>query len=244
MARQFAVKFYNSKEWKQFRQAYYDSHFGICEKCGNPGEEVHHTTFLNENNIDDPDITLNQDKVMLLCRECHRAEHDNAAMFKRMNLIRGYHKGDGLTTFKDGQLVRNYNVTIVYGAPSSGKTTYINENKGRYDLVIDLDYIRRALELSANKRHVYDTLPIALDVRDYIYDMIASRAWYFEHCWIVAGLPKKQERMALVNKLQAKLYHVDTDEDECVERAKEDKELSSITTQIDLIHRYFSELEA
>lgn len=40
-----------------------------------PGEIVHHKTELNANNINDPDVTLNWDNLMLLCRDCHAEVH-------------------------------------------------------------------------------------------------------------------------------------------------------------------------
>ena len=44
-------------------------------KCGRPGEIVHHKTHLTPENIDDPTVTLNEDNLELLCRDCHGVEH-------------------------------------------------------------------------------------------------------------------------------------------------------------------------
>lgn len=48
-----------------------------CLKHGviKPAEEVHHITEITPDNIDDPDVTLNMDNLVSLCRECHRARH-------------------------------------------------------------------------------------------------------------------------------------------------------------------------
>ena len=78
MAKPFSRKFYNSSAWIKTAKAYKLSKFGICEKCGEVGEEVHHIIPLNPNNINDPNITLNWDNLMLLCRSCHELIEEKA----------------------------------------------------------------------------------------------------------------------------------------------------------------------
>ncbi len=75
VARDFAKKFYNSKEWIKCRKAFKQSKFGVCERCGMPGEEVHHKKNLTPENINDPYITLSWDNLELLCQSCHSKEH-------------------------------------------------------------------------------------------------------------------------------------------------------------------------
>lgn len=77
MARDFAKKFYNSTAWKKARNAYILSKFGVCERCGKPdSKQVHHKKYLSEQNINNPDITLNFDNFELLCDVCHQREHN------------------------------------------------------------------------------------------------------------------------------------------------------------------------
>lgn len=77
MAREFSKSFYNSKAWKKVREAYIQSKFGLCERCGKPNsKQVHHKVYLNEQNINNPDITLNFDNFELLCDICHQKEHN------------------------------------------------------------------------------------------------------------------------------------------------------------------------
>lgn len=47
----------------------------LCEKCDAIGTEVHHKIRLTPENVNDPEISLNQDNLMLLCNECHNKEH-------------------------------------------------------------------------------------------------------------------------------------------------------------------------
>ena len=77
MARDFSKKFYNSKEWIKCREAFKQSKYGICERCGMPGEEVHHKIYLTPDNINNPYITLNWDNLELLCSSCHSKEHNS-----------------------------------------------------------------------------------------------------------------------------------------------------------------------
>ena len=78
MARLFAKSFYNSKAWKDCQKAYKEYRLGICERCGSAdGTEVHHKKELNENNINDPNITLNFKNLELLCKTCHAKHHNS-----------------------------------------------------------------------------------------------------------------------------------------------------------------------
>ena len=75
MAREFAKKFYNSKQWRACRESYRISKFGICERCGSPNAtDVHHKKELNELNINNPEIALSYKNLELLCKPCHSLE--------------------------------------------------------------------------------------------------------------------------------------------------------------------------
>ena len=72
--------FYKSKAWKNARGVAWDRAHGLCEKCMERGEIkpahiVHHTIPLNEGNVSDPDISLNPERLIVLCKECHENEH-------------------------------------------------------------------------------------------------------------------------------------------------------------------------
>jgi len=78
----YAEQFYKSITWQNCRNAYIKKVGGLCEeclKCGKiaPAEEVHHIKHISPDNINDPNITLNPDNLIALCRECHRKAHGN-----------------------------------------------------------------------------------------------------------------------------------------------------------------------
>lgn len=68
-------RFYRSDQWKIARAIKIAGVGGRCEKCGAVGTEVHHIIHLTPENVTEPEISLNQENLMLLCNECHNKEH-------------------------------------------------------------------------------------------------------------------------------------------------------------------------
>ena len=58
------------------REYIFNKYHGLCDDCGSLGEEVHHRIFLTQDNINDPDITLGEVNLVLLCRDCHMNIHN------------------------------------------------------------------------------------------------------------------------------------------------------------------------
>lgn len=80
MSREFARAFYHSKAWKTTRDAYMRAGRGLCEPCLAAGkyvqaEIVHHKVHLTPENVDDPEITLNENNLERVCRDCHARAH-------------------------------------------------------------------------------------------------------------------------------------------------------------------------
>ena len=80
MAKEYARKFYNSKQWKDCRLSFIDNRVsidgGMCEVCGKRlGYIVHHISEINPNNIDNANITLNHNNLMWVCKKCHDDIH-------------------------------------------------------------------------------------------------------------------------------------------------------------------------
>ena len=68
-------RFYKSKAWLVARNIKTNATQGKCERCGAIGEEVHHMIRLTVDNVNDTNISLNQDNLELLCKKCHNSEH-------------------------------------------------------------------------------------------------------------------------------------------------------------------------
>lgn len=97
MAREFARKFYKSKEWKNTRKYIFNKYHGLCVECGKPGEEVHHIIWLTPKNINNLDIALGETNLILLCRDCHMKKHRKKEVTK-----------DGLVFNENGELIKVY----------------------------------------------------------------------------------------------------------------------------------------
>lgn len=74
-------EFYKSQAWRKMRKAYIDMRTaidgGMCEKCHDEiGLIVHHKIWLDDNNCNDPQISLNFDNFSYECQTCHNQERD------------------------------------------------------------------------------------------------------------------------------------------------------------------------
>ena len=67
--------FYKSSAWKAARQIKFQDKNGKCERCHRVGEEVHHKIRLTPANVIDPLVSVNQNNLELLCKDCHNKEH-------------------------------------------------------------------------------------------------------------------------------------------------------------------------
>lgn len=75
MSREFSRAFYHSPLWQDVRMSVLMRDNFLCMKCGNPAEEVHHIVHLRPDNIADPNISINPDNLISLCKDCHLREH-------------------------------------------------------------------------------------------------------------------------------------------------------------------------
>lgn len=96
MAKEYAKRFYASKAWRDTQKAYMQSKHYVCERCGKPAVIVHHKTYINPSNINNPSVTLNWDNLEALCATCHQREH----------FINTKVTADGLTFDDKGNLIK------------------------------------------------------------------------------------------------------------------------------------------
>ena len=76
MAKEWAIPFYNSKQWKRCRAGFIRERIradgGMCQVCQEKlGYIVHHKIVLTPENITNPDISLNWDYLSYECKDCH-----------------------------------------------------------------------------------------------------------------------------------------------------------------------------
>jgi len=85
----WAEAFYSSGAWKTIRDLAKKRDAYLCVDCLKagkitPAEEVHHIIEITPENVTDPNVTLNLDNLVSLCRECHKARH--GARVRRYNV--------------------------------------------------------------------------------------------------------------------------------------------------------------
>lgn len=243
MAKEFAKAFYKSKAWLKCREAYIADRIlidgGICEICREkPGEELHHDKEIEVTNIDNYDITLNPNNLKWVCKDCHFAVHKQRIMegFERKKIKPVL--TDGIW-FDDKGEVHQQERFIVYGAPASGKSTYVRKHKVKGDLILDLDLIKQAISMCDKTSAPDNLINIVLAIRDTVYGLIENSAVDSKHIWIIGALPNKKERTDLAQRLNAQLIFINAEYNECLARANSDTERKDKVKQEWLIKKWF-----
>jgi hypothetical protein len=190
-------RFYASKRWRDLRQVLIIQRHGICSRCGKDFSDdtsqliAHHLEHLTDDTLKDPAVAVNPENVEIVCQKCHAHYHPEKGFTKRKQVF------------------------IVYGSPLSGKSTYVRQNMESGDLVVDLDTLRSAISYQP----IYSPLPTlsktAFALRDFLYDQIRIRSGDWYTAWVIAGLPRKDERERLAARLGASLILVEATKEEC-----------------------------
>lgn len=195
--------FYRSKDWRDLMASLKqerldnDGHV-ICEHCGKPIIKAydiigHHKIELDEENINDYDISLNPENIALVHHKCHNLIHN-----------------------KLGYAVRQ--VFIVYGAPLSGKTTYVQANASEGDLIIDIDSIWQCVSGLPRYKKPPRLKAVVFKVRDALIESVKYRYGKWNNCYIVGGYPLQSERERLIKELSAREIFIDATQAECFKR--------------------------
>lgn len=218
--------FYVSKEWKTFRQ-------GLIQKRVSPKDGIlysdysgkplikthdivlHHKIPLTSANVHNFDISLNEKNIMIVSHQEHNEIHSRF----------------GNTSQRK--------VYVVSGSPCSGKTTFVNNNKGMSDLVIDIDNIWQALtggdryyKPNALKQNVFA-------VRDCLYDMVKTRAGKWERAWIITSESNDTMVERLCERLGAEHIEIDADEETCIKNLYDDPKGRDVELWSKLIKNYY-----
>ena len=114
-------------------------------------------------------------------------------------------------------------LNVVCGPIASGKSTYIQNNKGDKDYVIDVDEIISQI----SGLSIYEA-----DFNIYVDEAIVERntrlaklTWHTEYkkVWLAATSASKWQRDYWRDRYQATVYVLETDVDECIKRMNQDK---------------------
>lgn len=205
-------QFYRSKEWEAFRRVLIaeradpSTGFVLCAVCGAPIVNkydlvVHHKQHLTEANVNDALIALNPANCECVHFKCHNRIHDR------------WQGGNG------GYRPKPRMVHLVYGAPLSGKSTWVRDNLQRGDLVIDMDSIWQSIT-GLPRYDKPDTLKaVAFRLHDELCDMVRTRAGRWRTAFVIAGAPRRADRQRLMQKVGADdALYIDATHAECMER--------------------------
>lgn len=195
--------FYQSKQWVNLMQvirAERVNEYGdnVCEHCGKPITLKydcigHHKIHLTDMNVNDASVSLNPDNVMLVHHRCHNKIHDKFGWRER-------------------------HVYLVYGAPLSGKTSYVNDVREDGDLIVDIDNIWQCI--SGCDRYVKPNRLTSnvFGIRDALLEQVKYRRGKWDNAYIIGGYPLSGERERLVKTLGAREIFIDTSKEECMRR--------------------------
>lgn len=202
-------QFYNSDAWRIFRMNLILERTkpdGVlyCEHSGKPlvnayDVVAHHIVPLTMSNVNDFNVSLNPENVMIVSQSAHNEIH------KRF----GY--------------CAERKVYYVFGAPCSGKTTFVKSIKGNSDIVLDMDSIWQCI--TGERYEKPNALKTnAFILRDCMTDMIRTRAGKWERAFVIEGGARKSDRTRKIELLGAEPIYIDTDKETCLLRlASDDK---------------------
>lgn len=195
--------FYQSKEWRRLmstlkiERANEDGEI-ICNYCGKPITRAydiigHHKTELTDENCNDYNISLNPDNVALVHHRCHNYIHNKFG-------------------YKERQIF------LIYGAPLSGKTSYVRESMNSGDLIIDMDNIWQCI--SGCDRYVKpnNLKSVAFKIRNELIECARYRNGKWRNVYIIGGYPIQSDRERLCKELGAREIYIECDKEECLRR--------------------------
>lgn len=206
---------YRTKEWKQLKNKLMHDRANaegvlVCEYCGKPILHEwdcipHHykipVTFENMNNAD---ITLDEDNLMLVHFKCHNELENRFCKIQRK-------------------------VILVHGNICSGKTTFVKENATKDDLVLDIDNIWQMI--SINERYIKPSRlkPIVFALWNDLLEQVKMRSGTWVNAYVITANPRVLDRKRLMNEIGVTdVVHIDTPVEECLERLYQDEKRISV----------------
>lgn len=202
-------QFYNSDQWRSFRLQLihertnkkdgilYDEHDGK-PLLKNYDIVLHHKQPLTMQNVNDFSVSLNPENIMIVSQRSHNEIH---ARF-------GY--------------VAQRKVYLVYGAPCSGKNTFVNSIKGNSDIVVDMDLIWHCITGGEEYTKPAALKTNAFMIRDALLDMIKTRAGKWERAFVITGGARKGERTRQIEALGAEGIFIAESKETCLQRLATD----------------------
>ncbi len=195
--------FYTSKEWQEFRiyliaKRMREDGFVYDEITGKPIVKaydiiLHHKIELTLDNVNDVNITLNEENIQIVSFKTHNEIHNRFGSWTR-------HK------------------YLVYGSPCSGKAEYVNERAGIHDLVIDIDKIYACI----SNNPMYTKSGRLYENMQSVYYALLNDVKYKRGKWVnvflVGGFPYKGERERICREYGMEEIFIPCEKDVALEK--------------------------
>jgi hypothetical protein len=206
MAKYAIIKtFLASEKWINFRMLLISERGNKCQKCGKviaTSIDIigHHKIELTPENVHDYNVSLNPNNVDLVCFDCHNQIHNRFG-------------------YKPGR-----NVYVVFGAPLSGKNTFVYGHMSRGDIVVDMDSLYHAVSMLPSYDKPDSLLSNVRAVHNLLVDNIKTRYGKWGNAWIIGGYADKYKRERLADNLGAELVFCNVSKEECLRRLEIDED--------------------
>lgn len=223
-------QFYNSELWRNFRLKLINDRInkkdGILydEHNGKPLLKsydivLHHIKPLTMQNVNDFTVSLNPENIMIVSQKSHNELHSRFGN------------------------VTERKVYYVYGAPCSGKTSFVNSIKGNSDLVIDMDNIWQCITGGERYEKPNALKQNAFAVRDCLFDMVRTRTGKWERAFVIDGGAVKGIRERSIESLGAEGIFIQESKETCLQRLYNDCKRTAAQKKEweQYIHRWFND---
>jgi len=206
--------FYNSKEWEKFREVLIMER-GVVDEVTMEhrvvdevtGKEIvnkydlilHHIEPLTEENVNDYSISLNPKNIQIVSHKTHNVIHDNFGIHQQKQVF------------------------LVYGAPLSGKTSWVRDNALCGDLIVDIDSIWQCVSGLDRYEKPNKLKAVVFRLYDELYDTVKYRDGKWLNAYVIGGFPLSSERERVRRELHAREIFISTDKETCLRRLKEDR---------------------
>jgi hypothetical protein len=200
MAKHAILKsFYASEGWVTLRLLLINERGNRCEHCKKivpKSKDLigHHTIELTPENVNDRSISLDPEKIEIICFDCHNKVH------KRFG----------------NKIGRQ--VYIVYGPPMSGKTTFVRENMSRGDMLVDMDSLYAAVSMLPDYDKPDNLFSNVIGIHNQLIDNIRTRFGKWNNAWVIGGYADKYKRERLAEDLGGELVFCEVSKEECMRR--------------------------
>lgn len=224
-----AHELYISSEFKTLRKELINTRKdsdGVlrCEHCGKPllkDYEIiaHHKQEITAANLNNVEISLNPLNIALVHLHCHNDIHNRFGY----NIKKVY---------------------IIHGAPCAGKSTFVNTEKNKNDLVVDIDLIWQALTGGLKYDKPEALKAVVFNIYNELLNQVETRAGKWRTAYVIIAEPRKAKRERLAQQLNAEQIFIDCNKQTAINRLENDNERSSSREQWrQYINNYFENVE-